>query len=160
MKTKKALVLFAFATLLVFLMIGSVMAQTVNVTCQPEEIYPGESTSITVSCDKGGIGYIKVIQPDGKSSMVGIRIPSGGGSIEKVYPDEFPDFPHPASTEQLGEYRVRVALLGLIWVRVFRVTFFVIPELPLGALMATTTSLTALTGIVIAKHFRRKHRLR
>lgn len=160
MKTKKALVLFAFATLLMLLMIGSAMAQTVNVTCHPEEIYPGESTTITVSCDKGGIGFIKVIQPNGKSSMVDIHIPSGGGSIEKVYPDEFPDFPHPAGTEQLGEYKVRVALLGLIWVRVFRVTFFVISESPLGPVMVTTASLTASIGLITVKYLKTKHRLR
>jgi len=152
--TKKALLLFTSA-IMVSLLIGLAMAQNVSVTCDPEIIrLPGGSTTITVTSDKGAIGLMTVFQPNGDSSTVPIHV-RAGGSVSKDYPDDFPG----GSTMQLGEYTVRVALLGLIWVRVFRVTFTVIPELPLGALMATTTSLTALIGIVAVKHLRTKHQL-
>lgn len=156
---KKAFLSSTFATLIALLLISSAKAVTVTITCTPEVIpHPGGTTTITVTSDKGGIGAIRVIRPNGESSIVSICIPAGGGSVSKVYPDDF-EFPFPGSTEQLGEYEVKLTLLGFIWFKHFSVTFFVIPESPLGTIMTTTASLVALIGLVTVRRLRRNHYL-
>lgn len=150
---KKALLLATFATLIAILLVSSAKAVEVTVTCTPDVIpSPGEKTTITVESDKGGIGWIKVTQPSGESSSIFISIPNGGGSISKDYPEDFPS----GSTVQSGEYSVKVVVGGCTWIKCFRVNFFVIPESPLGTIMATATSLSALIGLAGAKHLRTK----
>lgn len=153
---KKALLAMILATVVAILFVSPANAVTVTVTCTPEVIpHPGGTTTITVTSDKGGIGLIKVTQPNGQFSIVWIHIPAGGGSVKKNYPDDF-KIPSPGSTDQIGEYTVKVVLLGFIWIRHFRVTFLVVPDSPIGTIMATTASLTALIGLVVVKRLRTK----
>ncbi|MEM2935845.1 MAG: hypothetical protein QW231_01555 [Candidatus Bathyarchaeia archaeon] len=155
---KKALLPLTLATLIIFLLAGSVKAEEItDVTCVPDPIpYPGGKTTITVFADKAGVGIITVTQPNGERSWAFILIPHGGESDSKIYPDDF-HRGDPASTMQVGEYKVRVDLLGFIYWDTFRVSFFVVPESPLGTIMATTASLTASIGLVAIKRLRTKH---
>ncbi len=154
---KKALLPLTLAILIAFSLAGSAKAETAgitNVTCIPDPIpNPGGTTTITVFADKEGIGWITVIQPNGERSWAVIHIPQGGGSISKKYPNDFTDG---SSTMQSGEYKVRVTLFGCIHWHTFRVSFFVVPESPLGTLMATTASLSASIGLVAVKRLRTK----
>ena len=88
--TRKKLLLPIFVALSAILFISLAKASTISVTCTPKVIpHSGGKTTITVTSDKGGIGSIMVVQPNGERSIVGIYIPLGGGSVSKVYPDDF-----------------------------------------------------------------------
>jgi hypothetical protein len=63
-------------------------ANAEHLSCKPEVIQPGGKTIITVTSEKGGIGFIKVIQPNDEFSVVGIIIPKGG-TVSRIYPDDF-----------------------------------------------------------------------
>jgi len=160
-----------FLALLIFALILSISAVSllaassdrgmdnpnVIITCSPEVISSTEgTTTITVTSSKKGIGFIRVIGPDGNSSMVGIRILHDGGSVSKKYPDDF----RGDITLQNGEYTVEVFFAGRMWNTNFYVTFFVIPEFPLGTLMAVAASLIALIGLTTIRRFQRKRGFR
>lgn len=70
--------------------IGQAEASTINVTCIPELILElGGKTTITVTSEKGGIGFIKVTQPNDEFSTTIIFIPPEGGYASRDYPDDF-----------------------------------------------------------------------
>ncbi|UCD44722.1 MAG: hypothetical protein JSV27_11515 [Candidatus Bathyarchaeota archaeon] len=84
------------ASLIVFLIlisvqiIGRAEASKIEVTCKPELISElGGKTTITVTSEKGGIGFIKVIQPNDEFSTAVIYIPPEGSSASRDYPDDF-----------------------------------------------------------------------
>jgi len=138
-RMKKA---FLLGVILAFLVISTVQAVTVTVSCNPEVIpRPGGTTTITVTCSEAASGSITVITPSGKSSALGITIPAGGGSVSKVYPT---DFPSPASTAEVGEYEVIVFLSGQKFMASFWVSFNVIPQTPLGVIGAIFACFSAL----------------
>ena len=134
--------LIPIAIILTLMLIGIAGAVSVSVTCNPEVIpSPGGTTTITVTCDTSGSGNITVITPGGNRSTVSITIPSGGGSISKVYPI---DFPPPASTNEVGEYEVIVFLAGHKYRSTFWVSFTVIPQTPLGVVAVIMACFAAL----------------
>ena len=137
--------------LLALLFMGSAKALTVDVTCTPEAISVGGMTTITVSSDQTGSGSITVTTPGGTSSICSITVPAGG-SVSKVYPTDFPS----GSTSEHGEYDVIVSLSGKKWSISFWVTFMVVPENPIGTLMATVASLGAMAGLKTTKRLRLK----
>jgi hypothetical protein len=136
---KKLIVSIALLSALI--LIDIVGAITVSVTCTPQRILPGETTTITVTSDAGGSGSITVITPRGDTSVVSITIPAGGGSISKVYPTEFGPS---ASTSEVGEYQVIVVLSGYKYSIYFWVTFTVVPQTPIGVIAAIAACFAAL----------------
>ncbi len=134
-------ILLPIAVILALLLIEIVGAVTVSVSCNPQVISPGETTTITVTCDQAGSGSITVITPGGDNpSSVSITVPAGG-SVSKVYPT---DFPSPASTAEVGEYEVIVSLSGAKYKASFWVSFTVIPQTPLGVFAAIAACFAAL----------------
>lgn len=128
--------------LLVLLFVGVAGAVSVEVICTPDTISPGDSTTITVTCDKDASGSITITTPGGSSSSVDITI-SAGESVSEVYPDQFPD---PAGTNEIGQYEVAVDLSGEKFKATFCVFFnTVIPAFPMvgtaGAAIAALSSL-------------------
>lgn len=141
---KKILPPLAALVLLTLFFVGATGAVSVTVTCTPEAINPGGSSTITVECDIASSGTVTVTTPGGPSYSVPITIPAGD-SASVVYPD---DFPNPASTSELGEYTVAVDLSGSPpkYLASFFVFFqVVIPDFPIvgtaGAALAMLASL-------------------
>lgn len=151
---KKILLPFVVLVLLALTSIGIVQAVSVTVTCVPETMIPGESTTIIVACDQDATGSITVITPGGDSSAVSITIPAGG-SDSVVYPDEFPS---PASTSEIGEYEVVVFLSGNPFKASFWVSFqvHVIPDFPLLGTAGATVAMLSGLGLHIIKRRRLK----
>jgi len=146
---KKILLTLNLIVLLTLTFVGIARAVSIDVTCNPGAISLGESTTITVGCDKDATGSITVITPVTKiSSSVSITI-TAGGSTSKVYPGDFS-----GSTSEIGEYEVIVFLSGNPFKASFWVTFEVniIPEIPLlGTAGATATMLSSLGLYVIRR---------
>jgi len=139
---RKALLLGVIVALVALFAISTVQAVsvTVRVTCDPEVISQGGKTTITVTCSKEATGLIEVITPDEIiRGSVNITIPAGG-SISKVYPDDFPG----GSTSQVGNYTVIVSLYGQKFLSYFYVGFTVIPQTPLGVIGVIFACLSAL----------------
>jgi hypothetical protein len=131
----------SIALLAALMLIDIVGAITVSVTCNPQQILPGETTTITVTSDAGGSGSITVITPQtNTSSAVSITIPPGG-SVSKVYPT---DFGPSASTSEVGEYQVIVVLSGYKYTAYFWVSFTVVPQTPIGVIAAIAACFAAL----------------
>jgi hypothetical protein len=132
----------SIALLAALMLIDIVGAITVSVTCNPQQILPGQTTTITVTSDAGGSGSITVITPQTHtSSAVSITIPPGGGSVSKVYPT---DFGPSASTSEVGEYQVIVVLSGYKYTAYFWVSFTVVPQTPIGVIAAIAACFAAL----------------
>lgn len=86
----KKLFLLVVLTLISIQVVGLAEAATINVTCTPSVIpQPGGETTITVTSEKGGIGFIKVCQPNDVFSAASIFFLPEGGTVSKVYPDDF-----------------------------------------------------------------------
>lgn len=82
--------LIVVLTLISIQIIGQAKASTINVTCMPELILElGGKTTITVTSEKGGIGFIKVTQPNDEFSTAIIFIPPEGGYASRDYPEDF-----------------------------------------------------------------------
>jgi len=131
----------SIALLAALMLIDIVGAITVSVTCNPQQILPGKTTTITVTSDAGGSGSITVITPRGDTSVVSITIPAGGGYVSKVYPT---DFGPSASTSEVGEYQVIVVLSGYRYTAYFWVSFTVVPQTPIGVIAAIAACFAAL----------------
>ena len=84
-----------------------------------------------------------------------------GGEQEFTFPDEFTGLNGEPGTNIPGKYYVFFVFLHLCVCKIgFDCSsFFVVPELPIGTLMATTASLGALLGNVAVKRLRTKPRL-
>ena len=100
---KKILLPAATLLLLSFLMIGMVQAVTVTVTTVPEKVIPGETTTITVTCDNDASGSVTVIAPSGASYSTSIST-SAGVPVSVNYPDDFAG----ADSQEIGSYDVIV----------------------------------------------------
>lgn len=138
----------------ILLSIISVNAVVVSVTVDPEVIpFPNGSTIIKVSSSEAGVGSITVVTPVSHIASVAVINVPEGGSDSKVYPDDFSG----GSTVEIGQYEVTVYLAGDEYKATFWVTFEVIPESPIGTLMAVTASFGALIGLVKIKRLRRAH---
>jgi len=86
----KKFFLLVVLTLISIQVVGLAEAATINVTCTPSVIpQPGGKTTITVTSEKGGIGFIKVCQPNDEFSAASIFFLPEGGTVSKVYPDDF-----------------------------------------------------------------------
>jgi len=103
--------------------------------------------------------------PDGSLwkiiSYAWVRITNAeGGEQELIFPDDFTGLNGEPSTNILGKYYVFFVFLHLCVCKIgFDCSrFFVVPELPLGTLMAITASFGALIGHVSVKHLRTKRR--
>jgi hypothetical protein len=131
-----------------FLVISIVQAASVTVTTTPNEIIPGGSTVITVTCDEEASGSITVYAPGGSYSK-SIEIPAGGGSVSVTYPDEFTG----ADSNVVGEYQVSVRLDGREFSAAFRVHFIVhvIPEIPLVGTAGATVAMLLAVGLHTVK---------
>jgi len=107
-------------------------ALEISVNVDPATIQPGESATITVTCDSSGNGKITVKPPGdgGPAKSVDISFPDGGGSVSKVYPGDFPD----AGTSTLGEYEVHVVVHDRSAAKSFWVSWEVIPVSPVGSI--------------------------
>lgn len=138
--------------LAILLSISSVNAVVISVTADPEVIpIPGGSTTIRVFSSEAGAGSITIVTPVSHSaSVAAINVPEGG-SDSRVYPDDFPG----GSTDETGEYEVTVYLAGEKYKATFWVTFEVIPESPVGTVMAITASFGALIGLARIKRVRK-----
>ena len=134
-------VLPLIAAIMLLMLIGTVAVYclTVSVTCSPEVIQRGGKTTITVTCDQGGTGWINVTTPSKKTSRIYIDI-SPGGSVSKKYPTDFLG----GSTDEIGQYEVIVYLEGYRYKTYFYVSFSVIPEVPLGVFTAVAACFVAL----------------
>jgi len=84
-----------------------------------------------------------------------------GGEQEFTFPDEFTGLNGEPGTNIPGKYYVFFVFLHLCVCKIgFDCSsFFVVPELPIGTLMATTASFGALLGHVAVKCLRTKRRL-
>ena len=151
---KKILLPFIIFVLLTLTFISMAQAVSVTVTCIPETIILGESTTLTVACDQDATGSITVITPGGDSSAVSITI-SAGDSASVVYPDEFPS---PANTSEIGEYEVIIFLSGNPFKASFWVSFnvHVIPDFPLLGTAGATVAMLSGLGLHIIKRRRLK----
>lgn len=149
---KAKLTLLPVLALMILLSTSSVGAVVISVTADPEVIpHLGGSTTITVSSSEAGVGSITVVTPVSHIvSVVPINVPEGGAD-SKMYPDDFPG----GSTAETGEYEITVYLAGNEYRATFWVTFEVIPESPIGTLMAITASFGALIGLLKIKRLRK-----
>lgn len=144
---KKILFMAVFIAFSAFLSIGLVNAYQVEVTCTPKIITtPGGSTTITVSCDKDVSGSITVITPISHTPYTVSITVSAGGSTSKVYPAHFS-----GDSTEVGEYEVIVLVGNEEFRAAFWVYFEVIPEVPLGTIMATVACFGALATLIKKK---------
>ncbi len=127
------------AFLAITMLIASVHAWTVSVNATPSSILPAGSTTITVTSDLTASGSITVIGPGGSPvSAVPITI-TGGTTVSKIYPTDFAG----GSTTKQGTYEVDVLLANQTFKAFFEISFFVIPESPLGTLLGLLMPLAA-----------------
>jgi hypothetical protein len=150
---KKILLPLATLLLVSFLMVGMAQAAsvTVSVTTVPETMIPGETTTITVTCDQDASGSITVITPSGDSYSKSISV-SAGGSVSVAYPDDFVG----ADSIEIGPYQITVFLSGEEFMASFYVSFEVhtIPDFPIVGTAGATVAMLAGLGLYKVKRRR------
>jgi hypothetical protein len=156
----------------------------IGLTAEPGVIKPGETTNLILSfeddddeieADSDDIGVTVVSwmvqEPDGDTCQA-TGLPDGfegEGSITKVYPTDFePVGGGECDTNTAGEYPVEVMADvefeddddaietddGQTERTTFRVSFFVLPESPIGAVAIIGSSLGALAALAVVRRFR------
>lgn len=140
MQKNKLITLTAFAMVL-FLFYTAATVHAINqINVNPEIINPGQHTTITLSTGKPATGNLSVKDPNGNiwASTIPINIPGATGGTQSW--DYFTDFEEGANTNTPGSYdviaNVTIDLDTIEWTTEFKIEFFVIPDLPLGTLMA------------------------
>ena len=119
---------------------------------------PGGTTTITLHTDLDATGTLSVKDPNGNTWVADTAINCNdgpgnfGGSQTWTYPDDFTG----ADSNTVGSYDVTADVTMSVgkykWHTTFMVEFFVIPELPLGIIAATTAGFAAFG---ITKKFRK-----
>ena len=126
----------------VFIFSVASASNTLDVT--PAIINLGGQVTITLTTVGAAAGTIKVTQKSTMASWT-INIAQGAGSTSYVFPTVWPAG---ANTNAVGAYDINatITIAGVpsTWKTMFQVEFFVVPELPLGILMATLASFAAL----------------
>jgi len=161
----------------------------VSVSSNPEVISLGGKVTIDCTTNMDGKGIVFVIEPVNGSSLASsesrdirqdldeishdmslkrvisyawvIITNSEGGSRSFTFPDDFTGLNGEPSTNTFGKYYVFFIFIHLCVCKIdFDCSsFFSIPELPFGSLMATTASFGALLGLVAVKRLRTKRSL-
>jgi hypothetical protein len=128
--------------LLPLVSVASAVSNSIDVT--PAIINLGGQVTITLTTVGAAAGTLTVTQKSTMTSWT-INIAQGAGSTAYVFPTVWPAG---ANTNAVGAYDVlaTISIAGLphTWNTQFQVEFFVVPELPLGILMATLASFAAL----------------
>ena len=150
-KSKTMLLLFAVILAVSAYVVPALAENKISVS--PSVINVGGSTTITLTTESAATGSLKVKDPNGNEWTAGtaVNIGPGGGSQSWVYPVDFTG----ADSNTEGSYDVTADVdldIGRPWHTTFMVEFFVIPELPLGIIAATTAGFAAFG---ITKKFRK-----
>ena len=120
---------------------GVTLSNRIDAT--PAIINLGNPITVTLTTVGPAAGTITVTQRSTGNSWT-INIAQGAGSTAYVFPTAWPAG---ANTNTAGAYDVladiTIAGLKYTWKTQFQVEFFVVPELPLGILMATVASFAA-----------------
>jgi hypothetical protein len=121
------------------------MAGVNTISISPSVVNFGSTTTITLTTDRQCAGTMSVKDPNGVviTSGTNVNIGAGGGSQTWTWPTDFP-----GAAYIIGPYDVTAAVTmaanSYVWQTSFVIEFFVVPELPLGILMATIASFAAM----------------
>ena len=147
MNRKMTLGAMSFVVLLELLLplVSVALAASNSIDVTPAVLNLGGSTTITLTTAEAAVGTLTVTYKPTMTSWT-INIAQGAGSTAYVFPTAWPAG---ANTNAVGDYDVQASItIGSHtpdpWNTAFRVEFFVVPELPLGILMATLASFAAL----------------
>jgi len=143
---KMSLGAMSFVVLLELLLpLVSVASASNTLDVTPAVINLGGQVTITLTTEEAAVGTLTVTHKPTMTSWT-INIAQLAGSTAYVFPTAWPAG---ANTNAVGDYDVQASVtIGnhtpIPWAASFRVEFFVVPELPLGILMATLASFAAL----------------
>jgi len=135
----------------ILLLVTPAKAVAVSIDVTPTKILPGGTVSIEISADTAGAPTsFSVVDPFGgidPYSGPAILFPD---TVTVTYPTDFTG----GSTTDMGVYTITLVILGVGYVAGFLVSFFVIPESPIGTLLGIIAPAAAVTSIFAAKRLK------